>query len=98
MMISLIIIAIACGLLLAFRFKVFVLIPTTLAVTAGIIICGLIAGRGISVTVLTVFALIPAIQIGYAVGRVLLDGVARVAAPSTVINNDQQPPAELSRR
>ena len=70
-MIVFLIIGAFAGIMLGLRFKVFVLGPATLLVTAAITVSGIASGHEPRIIALTVFGTLASLQIGYFVGGIL---------------------------
>ena len=70
-MIVFLIIGAFAGIMLGLRFKVFVLGPATLLVTAAITVSGIASGHEPRMIALTVFGTLASLQIGYFVGGIL---------------------------
>jgi hypothetical protein len=70
-MIAFLIIGIFAGIILGLRFKVLVLGPATLLVTAAITVSGIASGHEPRMIALTVFGAVASLQIGYFVGSIL---------------------------
>jgi hypothetical protein len=71
------------GILLGFRFKIAVLVPTMLLLIAVIIVHGISVGHGLSVIVLTAFGTIASLQIGYLLGGILQQATSHLLTRTT---------------
>jgi predicted phage tail protein len=79
-MIVFLIIGAFAGIMLGLRFKVFVLGPATLLVTAAITVSGIASGHEPGMIALTAFGAVASLQIGYFVG-----GILQVMAPAHLL-------------
>ena len=78
------------GILLGFRFKIFVLVPTMVFLIAVIIVDGVIFGHSLGVIALSAFAATASLQVGYLVGGVLQQASHLRTRATTIVSTPHE--------